>query len=69
MCCQDILDRLGTAGPLSSRELPDTCVAPWASAGWTNNRNVKQLLEFVVKRGDQRSNVQVLFWAIAVCRL
>ena len=44
-------------------------MAPWASAGWTNNRNVKQLLEFVVKRGDQRSNVQVLLWAIDVCRL
>ena len=37
---------------MSSRELPDTCVLPCASAGWTHNRNVTQLLEFLVKRGE-----------------
>jgi hypothetical protein len=51
-CRLDILDRLGAAGPLPSRELPDTCAVPWRSTGWTNNRNVSQLLEFMVVRGE-----------------
>jgi hypothetical protein len=51
-CRRDILDRLGSAGPLLSRELPDTCKVPWRSTGWTNNRNVTQLLEFMVGRGE-----------------
>jgi uncharacterized protein len=51
-CRLDILGRLGAAGPLSSRELPDTCAVPWRSSGWTNNRNVAQLLEFMVLRGE-----------------
>jgi uncharacterized protein len=51
-CRLDILDRLGASGPLPSRELPDTCELPWRSSGWTNNRNVTQLLEFMVLRGE-----------------
>jgi uncharacterized protein len=51
-CRLDILDRLGSSGPLPSRELPDTCKVPWTSTGWTNNRNVTQLLEFMVLRGE-----------------
>ncbi|WP_200214070.1 DNA glycosylase AlkZ-like family protein [Micromonospora coerulea] len=51
-CRRDILDRLGAMGPLPSRELPDTCTVPWKSTGWTNNRNVTQLLEFMVRRGE-----------------
>jgi uncharacterized protein len=51
-CRRDILDRLGSAGPLPSRELPDTCKVPWRSSGWTNNRNVTQLLEAMVLRGE-----------------
>jgi uncharacterized protein YcaQ len=51
-CRQDILNRLGSAGPLRSRDLPDTCKTPWKSTGWTNNRNVTQLLEFMVVRGE-----------------
>jgi uncharacterized protein YcaQ len=51
-CRRDILDRLAAAGPLPSRELPDTCAVPWRSSGWTNNRNVTQLLEFMVLRGE-----------------
>ena len=49
---RDILDLLGTSGPLSSRDIPDTCVVPWASSGWTNNRNVTQMLEFLMTRGE-----------------
>ncbi len=49
---RDILDLLGSSGPLSSREIPDTCVVPWASSGWTNNRNVTQMLELLMVRGE-----------------
>jgi uncharacterized protein len=49
---RDILDLLASSGPLSSREIPDTCVAPWRSSGWTNNRNVTQMLEFLMIRGE-----------------
>lgn len=51
-CRRDILDRLEKNGPLPSRELPDTCVQPWRSTGWTNNKNVTQLLEVMVGRGE-----------------
>jgi uncharacterized protein len=51
-CRRDILRRLSTSGPLPSRELPDTCAVPWRSTGWTNNRNVTQLLAFMVSRGE-----------------
>jgi uncharacterized protein len=51
-CLRDILDRLGSLGPLPSRDFPDTCAVPWGSTGWTNNRNVTQLLEFMVRRGE-----------------
>lgn len=49
---RDILDRLAGSGPLTSRDIPDTCVVPWASTGWTNNRNVTQMLEFLMLRGE-----------------
>jgi uncharacterized protein len=51
-CRRDILGRLAASGPLTSRDLPDTCEVPWASTGWTNNRNVTQLLEYMVRRGE-----------------
>ncbi|MGR3869536.1 DNA glycosylase AlkZ-like family protein [Streptomyces graminifolii] len=51
-CRRDILERLGGQGPLTSRELPDTCAVPWKSSGWTHNRNVSQLLELMVLRGE-----------------
>jgi len=51
-CRLDILDRLGSSAPLRSRDLPDTCTVPWRSTGWTNNRNVTQLLELMVLRGE-----------------
>jgi uncharacterized protein len=51
-CRRDILERLSTSGPLPSRDLPDTCVRPWKSSGWTNDRNVTQLLEMMVRRGE-----------------
>jgi uncharacterized protein YcaQ len=52
VCRRDILGRLADFGPLPSRELPDKCAVPWGSSGWTNNRNVSQMLEFMVLRGE-----------------
>ena len=49
---RDILKVLERSGPVTSREIPDTCVVPWASTGWTNNRNVTQMLEFMIIRGE-----------------
>ncbi|MBA3842333.1 MAG: winged helix-turn-helix domain-containing protein [Actinobacteria bacterium] len=49
---REILSRLGELGPLTSREIPDTCVVPWASSGWTGNRNVTQMLELLMVRGE-----------------
>ena len=49
---RDILKLLRKSGPLTSRDIPDTCVVPWASTGWTNNRNVTQMLEFLMMRGE-----------------
>jgi uncharacterized protein YcaQ len=49
---RDILELLERSGPLASRDIPDTCVVPWASTGWTNERNVTQMLEFLQTRGQ-----------------
>jgi len=49
---RDLLKRLGSSGPLSSRDIPDTSVVPWSSTGWTNNRNVTHMLEFLMMRGE-----------------
>jgi len=49
---RNILKLLERSGPLSSRDIPDTCVVPWASSGWTNDRNVTQMLEFLQARGQ-----------------
>jgi uncharacterized protein YcaQ len=49
---RDVLDRLGSAGPLLSRDIADTSCVPWPSTGWTNNRNVTQMLDFLMMRGE-----------------
>jgi len=49
---RDVLNQLGRDGPLTSREIPDTAVVPWKSSGWTHNRNVTQMLEFLIMRGE-----------------
>ena len=49
---RDILERLAADGPMASRDMPDTSVVPWPSSGWTNSRNVTQMLEILVLRGE-----------------
>ena len=44
-----------TSGPLASRDIPDTSAVPWASSGWTNDRNVTQMLEFLAARARSPS--------------
>ncbi len=64
----DILDRLRDAGPLRSRDIADTSAVPWASTGWTNNRNVTQMLEILVLRGEiaiSRREGRERFWDLA----
>jgi len=47
-----VLTELGARGPLRSRDLDDRSAVPWPSTGWTNNRNVGQMLEFLAGCGD-----------------
>jgi uncharacterized protein YcaQ len=49
---REILQLLKRSGPLASRDIPDTCAVPWASTGWTNNRNVTMMLELMQARGE-----------------
>lgn len=51
-CREDILERLRCDGPLTARELPDTCAVPWKSSGWNNHRNVAMMLDLLVLRGE-----------------
>jgi uncharacterized protein YcaQ len=51
-CRMDLLDRLRSDGPLLLRELPDTCVVPWKSSGWNDNKNVQRMLVFLVRSGE-----------------
>ncbi len=51
-CRLDVLHRLDELGPQRARDLPDTCVRPWGSSGWNDNRNVGRLLELMEARGE-----------------
>jgi uncharacterized protein len=56
---RDVLRLLKRSGPLVSREIPDTCAVPWTSTGWTNDRNVTQMLEFLQARGEVAISARV----------
>jgi uncharacterized protein YcaQ len=47
-----VLRELDQHGPLLSRQLEDRSEIPWPSTGWTGNRNVSQMLEFLHCRGE-----------------
>ena len=49
---RDILERLRQDGPLLSRDIADTSTVPWPSSGWTNDRNVTQMLEILARHGE-----------------
>lgn len=46
-----ILEALRSDGPLRSRDLEDRSVMDWESGGWTHQRNVTQMLEFLSSQG------------------
>ncbi len=48
----DVVARVTADGPLRTGEIPDTAAASWGSTGWTNNRNVTQMLELLVRLGE-----------------
>lgn len=48
----DVLRFLRRHGPALSRDVPDTSKVAWESTGWTGNRNVNQMLEFLNARGE-----------------
>lgn len=49
---RDILARLRDEGPLRTGDIPDTAQRSWGSTGWTNNRNVTQMLEILTRLGE-----------------
>ena len=49
---RDILALLRERGPLLTGEIPDAAQQSWGSTGWTNNRNVTQMLELLVRLGE-----------------
>ncbi len=51
-CRQDILATLRAEGPLPATQLPDTCQRTWGSTGWTNNKNVQQMLWYMLQRDE-----------------
>jgi hypothetical protein len=51
-CRADVLERLRADGPLPATALPDTCVRPWGSSGWSNGKNVDKMLQVLAARGE-----------------
>jgi uncharacterized protein YcaQ len=50
---QSVLDQLRADGPLPSRALDTSTLAVhWKSTGWTNNRDITRMLEFMDYRGE-----------------
>ena len=47
-----VIAELKARGPLRSRDLEDRAQVGWRSSGWTHERNVSQMLEFLWARGD-----------------
>lgn len=49
---QYVLTEMRERGALLSRDFEDRAIEPWASKGWTGNRNVSQMLTFLAARGE-----------------
>ncbi|HEX7264239.1 MAG TPA: crosslink repair DNA glycosylase YcaQ family protein [Candidatus Dormibacteraeota bacterium] len=63
-----VLAELKARGPLTSRALEDRSAVSWQSTGWTNDRNVSQMLEFLSARGEiaiARREGNQRFWDLA----
>ncbi len=49
---RDVLARLRAEGALRTGQIPDTSQVGWTSSGWTHERNVAQMLDFLVMKGE-----------------
>ena len=49
---RDILALLADEGPTPTGAIPDTTEVPWQSTGWTNDKNVRRLVDLMVARGE-----------------
>jgi uncharacterized protein YcaQ len=47
-----ILEELKRKGPLQSRNIEDLSQRGWKSSGWTNERNVNRMLDFLLMKGE-----------------
>lgn len=47
-----VVAELDRTGPITAGELDDLATVPWQSTGWTNARNVTQMLEFLAAMGE-----------------
>ncbi len=47
-----VLDRLRREGPLPVTAFEDRSVHSWTSSGWTGDRNVSQMLSFLIRFGE-----------------
>ena len=47
-----VLGRLRTEGPLPVGAFEDRSVHSWTSSGWTGDRNVSQMLSFLIRLGE-----------------
>jgi hypothetical protein len=47
-----VLRELERNGPMLSRQFEDRARVPWPSSGWTGDRNVGQMLQFLCARGE-----------------
>ena len=47
-----VLAELDRTGPITAGEIDDVATVPWQSTGWTNARNVTQMLEFLAAMGE-----------------
>lgn len=49
---RDVLAHLEAEGPTLTGGLPDSTQVPWKSSGWTNEKDLGRLLDFMVARGE-----------------
>ena len=61
----NVMSTLQERGPVSSREFEEKAAVSWWSSGWTNDRNINRMLDFLWVQGiilvaDRRS--QLRYW-------
>lgn len=49
---REVLARLAADGPTRPRDLDVRCARPWRSSGWNDGKDVQQLVELLLQRGE-----------------